>query len=145
MKVKELTKEDIENCANLIMQAYNGRPWNYQWTVPKASFYLNELFDAPRFVGFVIYEGEELVAAMFSHVKTWWINDLLMVDELFVAPLKQGKGYGQALMNSAIEYSKSNNLGSITLITHKYMPAVSFYEKNKFLQAEQYVLMFNEN
>ena len=145
MKVKELTKEDIENCANLITQAYNGRPWNYQWTVLKASLYLNELFDAPRFVGFVIYDGEELVAAMFSHVKTWWINDLLMVDELFVAPLKQGKGYGQALMNSAIEYSKCNNLGSITLITHKYMPAVSFYEKNQFLQAEQYVLMFNEN
>ena len=145
MKVKELTKEDIENCANIIMQAYNGRPWNYQWTVPKASLYLNELFDASRFVGFVIYEGEELVAAMFSHVKTWWINDLLMIDELFVAPLKQGKGYGQTLMNSAIEYSKCNNLGSITLMTHKYMPAVSFYEKNRFLPAEQYVLMFNEN
>ena len=145
MKIKELTKEDIENCANLITQAYNGSPWNYQWTVPKASLYLNELFNSSRFVGFVIYEGEELVAAMFSHVKTWWINDLLMIDELFVSPLKQGKGYGQAMMNSAIEYSKGNNLGSITLITHKYMPAVSFYEKNKFLQAEQYVLMFNEN
>jgi GNAT superfamily N-acetyltransferase len=145
MKVQELTKGDIENCANLIMQAYNAPPWNFQWTILKASLYLNELFNSSRFVGFVIYEGEELVAAMFSHVKTWWINDLLMIDELFVAPFKQGKGYGQALMNSAVEYSKSNNLGSITLITQKYMPAVSFYEKNEFLRAEQYVLMFNEN
>ncbi len=144
MKVQELTKEDIENCANLIMQAYNDPPWNYQWTISRASLYLNELFESSRFAGFVIYEGEELVAALFSHVKTWWIDDLLMIDELFVSPLKQGKGYGQALMNSAREFSNSNNIGSITLITHKYMPAVSFYEKNKFLQAEQYVLMFNE-
>ncbi len=145
MEVKELTKDDIENCSQLIMRAYNGRPWNYQWTSERASLYLNELFDSSRFAGFVIYEGDELVAAMFSHAKTWWINDLLMIDELFVSAEKQGKGYGQALMNAAREFSRKNNIGSITLLTHKFMPAVSFYEKNKFLQAEQYVLMFNEN
>lgn len=145
MEVQELKKDDIKNCAKLIMRAYNGPPWNYQWTISKATLYLSELFESSRFVGFVIYEGEELVAAMFSHVKTWWINDLLMIDELFVSALQQGKGYGQALMNSAREFSKSNNIGSITLITHRYMPSVSFYERNKFLQAEQYVLMFNEN
>ncbi|MEJ7779639.1 MAG: GNAT family N-acetyltransferase [Daejeonella sp.] len=145
MEVKELAKDDIQNCAKLIMKAYNGRPWNYQWTISRAIQYLTELFDSSRFVGFVIYEDEELVAAMFAHAKTWWINDLLMIDELFVSALKQGKGYGQALMNSARAFSKNNDIGSITLITHKYMPAVSFYEKNKFLQAEQYVLMFNEN
>ena len=145
MKVQDLTKEDIENCANLIIQAYNSPPWNYQWTISRSTLYLNELYESSRFVGFVIYEGEELVAAMFSHVKTWWIDDLLMIDELFVSTLKQGKGYGQALMNSAREFSKNNNVGSINLLTHKYMPSVSFYEKNKFLHAEQFVLMFNEN
>ena len=143
MKVQDLRREDIANCAHLIMQAYNGSPWNYQWTIPRATLYLNELFESSRFVGFVIYEEEELVSAMFSHVKTWWINDLLMIDELFVSALKQGKGYGQALMNSAHDFAKSNNMGT-TLITHKYMPAVSFYEKNKYLQAEQYVMMYNE-
>lgn len=145
MKVQELTRADINNCANLIMQAYNGRPWNYQWTSPKALLYLTELFESSRFVGFVIYEGEELVAAMFAHAKTWWIDDQLMIDELFVSAHAQGKGYGQTLMNSAIEYTKNNNIGSITLMTHKYMPAFSFYEKNKFIRAEQYVLMFLES
>lgn len=145
MKVQELKKEDLENCANLIIQAYNGRPWNYQWTFSKASLYLNELVASSRFVGFVIYEGEELVGAMFSHVKTWWINDQLMIDELFVAAQDQGKGYGQALMNAAKDFAANNNIGSITLMTQKYMPAISFYEKNGFLKAEQYVLMFIES
>lgn len=107
--------------------------------------YLTELLESSRFVGFVIYEGEELVAAMFSHAKTWWIDDQLMIDELFVSAEAQGKGYGQTLINAAIEYTKNNNIGSITLMTHKYMPAVSFYEKNKFIKAEQYVLMFLES
>lgn len=66
------------------------------------------------------------------------------MEELFVSPLKQGNGYGQALMDSAGQFSKNNNLGSITLLTNKYMPARSFYEKNNFLEAEQYVLMFKE-
>ncbi|MGB4400871.1 MAG: GNAT family N-acetyltransferase [Daejeonella sp.] len=144
MKVQELKKEDLENCANLIIKAYNGRPWNYQWTFSKAMLYLTELFESSRFVGFVIYERGELVGAMFAHVKTWWIDDQLMIDELFVSAQEQGKGYGQTLMNSTKEYANNNNIGSITLMTQKYMPALSFYEKNSFFKAEQYVLMFLE-
>ena len=145
MEVRQLTREDITGCAELITTAYNGPPWNFQWTVSRADKYLNELFDSARFAGFCISEDEKVAAALFGHVKTWWINDILMIDELFVSPDKQGRGYGQTLMNSAMQYSRDNNIGSITLITHKYMPAVSFYEKNNFLQAEQYVLMFNES
>jgi aminoglycoside 6'-N-acetyltransferase I len=145
MEVRPLTKEDITGSAELIAKAYNGPPWNFQWTTERAEKYLHELFNAPRFAGFCISEDGKIAAALFGHAKTWWINDILMIDELFVSPGRQGKGYGQALMNAARQYCMDNNIGSITLITHKYMPAVSFYEKNKFLQAEQYVLMFNEN
>ncbi len=127
------------------MHAYNGPPWNYQWTTPKAILYLTELFESSRFVGYIIYEEEVLVAAMFAHTKTWWTEDQLMIDELFVAANEQGKGYGQTLMNSAIEYTKNSNISSITLMTHKYMPAITFYEKNKFIKAEQFVLMFSES
>ena len=145
MEVRRITKEDLENCAVLIGAAYNSPPWNYQWDPVRASKYLNELYDSSRFIGFCIYENDTIAAAMFAHVKTWWINDLLMIDELFVSPLKQGRGYGQRLMDTARKFCTENNIGSITLITNKYMPAASFYKKNEFLQAEQYTLMFNEN
>ena len=144
MKITELTRNDIKDCAKLITRAYNGRPWNYQWTPEKANLYLDELIDSARFTGFCIHENGELVAAMFAHLKTWWINDLLMIDELFVSPDKQGKGYGQTLLDSAEQFCKRNNIISINLITHKYMPAISFYDKNKFHQAEQYLLMFKD-
>jgi aminoglycoside 6'-N-acetyltransferase I len=145
MEVKELTEADIKNCAHLIGAAYNCPPWNYQWEPDRASKYLHELFDSSGFTGFCIYEGDTLVAAMFAHVKTWWINDLLMIDELFVSPHKQGKGYGQQLMNAAKQFCDDKDIGSITLLTNRYMPAVSFYNKNEFMQAEQYTLMFYDN
>jgi aminoglycoside 6'-N-acetyltransferase I len=142
IEVKSITKDDIEKCANLICSAYGGPPWNYQWQPETAIKYLTELYESSRFQGFCIYEQGNVVAALFAHIKTWWIDELLMIDELFVSPNKQGRGYGQALMNSAKEFCDNNNIGSITLITNKYMPAVRFYEKNHFLQAEQYTLMF---
>lgn len=144
MEITELTRDDIKDCSELITRAYNGRPWNYQWTPEKANLYLNELIDSARFIGFCVYENGELAAAMFAHLKTWWINDLLMINELFVSPDKQGKGYGQALLDSAEQFCERNNISSINLITHKYMPAISFYDKNKFHQAEQYLLMFKD-
>ncbi|HEY0666520.1 MAG TPA: GNAT family N-acetyltransferase [Sphingobacteriaceae bacterium] len=145
MNVKSITKEDINNCAHLIGTAYNNPPWNYKWEPGRATRYLNELFESSRFTGFCIYEGDIIAAAMFAHVKTWWINDLLMIDELFVSPQHQGKGYGQKLIDTAKKFCTEHNIGSITLITNAYMPAASFYKKNGFLQAEQYTLMFNEN
>lgn len=144
MEIRELTRDNLQSCAELITIAYNGRPWNYQWTPGKALKYLTELFDSSRFAGFCIYNNNEIVACMFAHLKTWWINDLLMIDELFVSPDHQGKGYGQALMDYAQEFCLKNGINSINLTTHKYMPSVSFYEKNKFYLAEQYVLMFKE-
>ncbi len=144
MEIRQLTREDLQTCAELITKAYSGRPWNYQWTPVKALKYLTELFESSRFAGFCLIDNNELVACMFAHLKTWWINDLLMIDELFVSPSNQGKGHGQALMDAAQEFCTQNGISSINLITHKYMPAISFYEKNKFHQAEQYVLMFKE-
>lgn len=144
MEIRKITKEDISQCAELIAMAYNSPPWNFQWTISRADRYLNELFDSARFAGFCIPEGEKIAAALFAHAKTWWINDILMIEELFVAPDRQGKGYGQGLMNAARQYCRENDIGSITLITNKYMPAVSFYEKNEFLLAEQYVMLFTE-
>jgi aminoglycoside 6'-N-acetyltransferase I len=142
IEVKSITEEDIEKCAHLICLAYGGPPWNYQWEPQTAKRYLTELYESSRFQGFCIYDEENVAAAVFAHAKTWWINDILMIDELFVSPNHQGKGYGQALLNAAKDFCSQNNIGSITLITNKYMPAIGFYEKNNFLQAEQYTLMF---
>ena len=145
MEVKKLTQEDINECANLISSAYSGPPWNYQWKPDRAAKYLQELYESSRFIGFCIYEDETIIAAMFAHIKTWWIDDILMIDELFVSPEYQGRGFGETLMNAAKDFCRQNNIGSITLITNRYMPAITFYEKHNFMQAEQYTLMFTES
>jgi aminoglycoside 6'-N-acetyltransferase I len=142
MNIRPFTKSDIDQCAALYLQAYNRPPWNYNFTSEKAVKYLTEYTERGRFVGFVLTEGENIVGAMLGHSKTWWTNDLLYVDELFVAPESRGKGYGKQLLDHAEEYARNEGYEVITLMTNKHMPAFQFYNHIDYIQAEHFVFLF---
>jgi aminoglycoside 6'-N-acetyltransferase I len=84
----------------------------------------------------------EIAGAILAHTKTWWTNDQLYIDELFIAPEMQKKGVGKTLLGHAEQYAVDNNLQTLVLMTHKFMPAMSFYEDNDFLHAQPFVLLF---
>lgn len=142
MTIRPLTLNDISDCAKIYMQSYNQPPWNYKFTFEKAVKYLIEYTDRKRFAGFVLCEGNEIAGAMFGHTKTWWTNDLLYIDELFISPTKQRMGYGKLLIEHAEEFARENELEVITLMTNKYMPAYNFYDNNDFIHAEHFAILF---
>lgn len=142
MTIRTLTQNDIEQCAGLYVQAYNRPPWNYNFSHEKAVKYLTEYTERSRFVGFVLLEGDAIAGAMLGHSKTWWTNDLLYIDELFVAPESRGKGYGKSLLEHAEEYSREQGYEVITLMTNKHMPAFEFYNHIDYIQAEHFVFLF---
>ena len=142
MNIRVLTKDDIEKCAQLYIRSYNRPPWNYNWSYEKAVKYLTEYIERSRFVGFVLCDGDEFAGATLGHSKTWWTNDLLYVDELFISPDKQRLGYGQMLLDHAEKYAKEQGFDVITLITNKYMPSMKFYTNINYIHAEQFVFLF---
>ncbi|MFB9844544.1 GNAT family N-acetyltransferase [Mucilaginibacter ginsenosidivorans] len=142
MTIRPLTQNDIEQCARLYVLAYNRPPWNYNFSHEKAVKYLTEYTERSRFVGFVLVEGDNIAGAMLGHSKTWWTNDLLYIDELFVAPESRGKGYGKSLLDHAEEYSREQGFEVITLMTNKHMPAFEFYNHIDYIQAEHFVFLF---
>jgi aminoglycoside 6'-N-acetyltransferase I len=142
MKIIPLTNNDIDQCAKLYIKAYNRPPWNYSWDFDKAIDYLSEYFERKRFVGFVLLEDDQIVGAMLGHSKTWWTSDLLYVDELFISPDAQGRGYGKLLLDHTEQYAIEQGYEVITLMTSKYMPAFKFYKKIDYIQAEHYVFFF---
>lgn len=142
MNIRPITKDDIDRCARLYIHSYNRPPWNYNWSYEKAVKYLTEYMDSGRFVGFVLCEEEEFAGAILGHSKTWWTNDLLYIDELFISPDSQRKGYGKLLLDHAEDYAKKQELEVITLMTNKYMPAMKFYTNIDYMQAEQFVFLF---
>jgi len=142
MTIRPFTQSDIEKCADLYTQAYNRPPWNYNFSPEKAVKYLTEYTERSRFVGFVLMEGDAIAGAMLGHAKTWWTNDLIYIDELFVAPESRGKGYGKSLLDHAEDYAREQGYEVITLMTNKHMPAFQFYNHIDYLQAEHFVFLF---
>lgn len=144
MTIQPVTENDIENCAKVYVQTYNQAPWNYQWELKDALNYLAEYRSSPQFKGFVLYDHDVFAGAIFAHTKTWWTGSQLYIDELFIAPNSQKKGYGKALMSYAGQYAMENGLGTITLMTHKFMPSMKFYEGLDFVHAQPFVILFKQ-
>jgi len=144
MEIVPITETYLNDCVKIFIDAYNSPPWNCQWTTEKAESYLSELFHNSNFVGFMVYENQYAAGAILGHRKTWWTNDQLMIDELFVSPTAQKKGYGHKLMQQCEEHANQNGIGLLVLMTNKYLPVFNFYEKLNLLAADQYVFMFKQ-
>lgn len=143
-KIRPVKSEDLINCADIFLLAYKQPPWHYAWTRERAIQYLQEYFETKKFLGFVITENEEVAGAIFCHAKTWWTNDLLYVDELFISPARQGHGLGKQLLEHATLAGKQINLESISLMTNEYAPAFNFYLKQNYQKASQFVILFRQ-
>ncbi len=142
--IREILKDDIDACAGLLMEAYNCEPWNNQWREETAKSYLSEFLENNNFVGYAAFKDETMVGAVFAHQRTWWTNDEVYIDELFISPASQGKGYGTKLLGRIEEYARSRKLGGVTLLTNKYFPAMNFYKKKDYTQAEHVVFLYKE-
>ncbi|MBP3569931.1 MAG: GNAT family N-acetyltransferase [Lachnospiraceae bacterium] len=144
MKIRELAKEDLPACAEILCSVYNNDMWQCQWNKETAMEYLTDFFELKKFVGYVLEENGEILGGIFAHEKVWWNNSEVFIEEMFVKPELQRKGYGSMLLNRVEEYSKEKRLAGITLSTNKYAPAPLFYRKNGFRDNEYVILMYKE-
>ena len=135
---------DIAHCAEILCAVYNNEMWQCHWTMKTGEAYLEDYFEAKKFVGFILEENGKIVGAMFAHEKVWWNNSELYIDEMFVLPEKQRGGYGGMLMNAAEKYVQEHGLAGLTLCTNKYAPARDFYRKNGFTNNEFVMFMYKE-
>ena len=136
--------EDIPACANILQNVYNNEMWQCHWTIEKAIEYLTDFFELKKFVGYVLEEKGEIRGALFEHEKVCWNNNEVFIDEMFVKPDLQRKGYGSKLIATVEAYIKEKGLAGLTLETNKYAPAPLFYKKNGFAENEYVILMYKE-
>ncbi len=139
-----MQKTDISACAEILCVVYNNEMWQCRWTMETGVAYLEDYFEASKFVGFVIEENGKTIGALFAHEKIWWNNSELYIDEMFVLPEMQRGGYGSTLIKAAEEYAQQHSLAGLTLCTNKYAPAPKFYKKNGFSDNEAIVLMYKD-
>jgi aminoglycoside 6'-N-acetyltransferase I len=141
-EIRAITPADLPACAALLVDAYNGEPWNDHWTQAAAERYLAEFLGIARFQGFLLFSGGEPAGALFGHGRAWWTGDEFYIDEFYIATAHQRKGLGGALLRYTENYMKSLGLNGITLLTNRHFPARDFYLKNGFEEAEHVLFLY---
>ena len=124
------SKENLELFLN---QAYNLEVLGRELSNPDSTFYL--LYDDNGLQGYMKmnrrraqteYQGEKAIE----------------IERIYVMKRAQGLGYGKALLQKAIEVSKSENLPLLWLgVWEKNVSAIRFYQKNGFTPFGEHIFM----
>lgn len=144
MNIREMKLQDIAGCADILCSVYNNELWQCRWNRETAIEYLTDFFGMQKFVGYVLEESGEILGGIFAHEKVWWNNSEVFVEEMFIKPELQRKGYGSMLLQKIEEYIKEKKLAGMTLSTNRYAPAPMFYKKNGFVDCEHILFMCKE-
>lgn len=142
VKIETLEIKHVSDCSKILCAVYNNELWQCRWTEETATAYLLDFVKSEKFVGYVLEAEGEVVGALFAKQKVWWNNSELFIEEMFVLPKHQRKGYGSMLLKTAEKYVKEHKLAGITLATNKYAPAPMFYQKNGFQPNEAVLYMY---
>ena len=144
MQIRPMMQADIPACADILCRVYNNDLWQCQWEKTTAIEYLSDFFHMSKFVGYVAEEDDAVIGGLFAHEKVWWNNSEVFIEEMFIRPDKQGKGYGSMLLGQVEAYVREKGLAGITLSTNRYAPAPNFYRKNGFSDCGHVLFMAKE-
>lgn len=142
--IREMKPDDIPVCAEILCSVYNNDLWRNRWEPSGAREYLTDICRMPKFLGYVIEENGEILGAVFAREKVWWSGSEVYVEELFVKPERQGKGFGSGLMGRIEQYVREKGLAGITLSTNRYAPASAFYHQLGFADCEHVLFLCKE-
>ncbi|MCL2610710.1 MAG: GNAT family N-acetyltransferase [Defluviitaleaceae bacterium] len=138
---RKIGTDDFLECANSLVETFKEEPWNENWTEKMAFERIDEIMSARVSRGYVVCDGEKVVAMLLGRVMTYLEAKELFVDEFSVNPKYQGHGIGSKLLAFVRDELKKENIHCMVLNTEKGYPAVKFYEKNDFKQKESIIFM----
>ena len=139
--IRKMLVTDIEACAKILCLVYNNEIWQCRWSESTATSYLKDYFENKKFVGNILEIDDKVCGAIFCHEKIWWNNSEIFIDEMFIKPDLQRKGYGSELIKDLGDYIIEHKLEGFTLSTNRHSPAPEFYKKNGFIDCDHVLFM----
>lgn len=141
--IENLNKDHLDECAHLLVSAFNTEPWNANYTFDTAKKELAWTLDVPGSLGLVSFD-EGVVAFAVGYIEQDDEREIYCLKILCVRPDAQGKGVGSRLMQRLKEKLGKMGVNSIYLTTHKETPAESFYKKIGYRVSHEDVVMIHE-
>jgi len=140
-EIREITIEDLNECARLSMDAFNAPPWSDEWTEETARQRIAEYFHSPGFLGCASFIEGKLVAFAIGTTIQWYNGRHFYLHEVAVKPELQQRGIGTRLMAYLGEMLKKNDIRASYLLTMNNDRLKAFYERHGFVTNEKMIMM----
>lgn len=144
IKYKELTKEHINEIAEIYVRAFNSEPWNDVWTIESASKRISQMINCEGFDGLVAYEDEKMVGMILGNHEFYYNGMHFHIKEFCVDLTLRGKGAGSKLIEEFTKRLKNKGINEIILFTSRGDGTEGFYKKHGFESFEGMVIMGKE-
>ncbi len=144
--IKKIEEKDLVICARLLQAAYSCPPYNESFVGDNAYKYVVEKYNSCKNSSFTFLDDNlEIQGFIFLRISTWSHWPQAILEEIVVNPLKQNIGIGKELMKYSYNYLDSLGVKSSMLWVKNDERLLSFYKKQGFDIANDFLLMFKNN
>jgi GNAT superfamily N-acetyltransferase len=131
----------LDECANLLISAFNIEPWNEKWTFDTARKRLENTYNTPNFRGWVYKNDNKIVGALMGNCEQWYEGFQYYIKDFFVDPTIQKKGIGTKMLKYAEKELLDIDVNFIHFYTLKGGTTEKFYKKNGYEISDTFTLM----
>jgi N-acetylglutamate synthase-like GNAT family acetyltransferase len=131
----------LEQCAALLVEAYNAEPWNDNWTQEQALEKLTCFYNSPKFYGLTATLDGRLVGCCVGNIEPYYSGDYFFLKEMFISVSSQRSGVGTQLLDKLKAYLSSIDIHAIILFTSNKTFPFDFYIKGGFQQMDGMCMM----
>lgn len=132
MKIRRIVKKDLKEIGELIKTEFNKPPYNDGWTDKSVQIMLENLYKIGY--GFVAVVKNNIVGVIIVRDDPYSKGLYIVVEELVVNKLMQGKGVGRLLVEEIEKIAHKKGVHTIYLYTHKNSTAIKFYKRLGYKQ-----------
>lgn len=132
LTIELLQRDDITKLIPIMKAAFMEAPWWEQWTDQACQARLDEVFSFPHSKSFVLQDQDNIIGALLGRYSNYMEDKLFVIEEFFIDPREQNKGYGKMLLKHLLLQLKKENINKVTLLTRKDSSVEKFYERQGF-------------
>ena len=141
MRIEKLDEKHLKECSRIYIETFNNEPWNDNWNEITSFKRLKDIYDTPGFLGLVVFEKDQLKAAVLGNIEQWYEGCMYNLQEIFVKKEEKYSGIGSYLILELQKMIKEGGVNSISLFTSRSNLTEKFYIKNGFTAEEDMIMM----
>ena len=134
-RIEAFNKDHLDECAELLVAAFNAEPWNDSYTHDTARTQLAWHLGVPGFLGLVSVK-DGIVAFAIGYLEPTDIGDVFNLSIFCVRPDVQRTGVGTRLLRHLEERLGEAGVKTVYLGTRRGTPAEAFYARHGYVASE---------